>query len=91
MSVGAGKLATEAGITYRQLDHWTRNGFITAEQYDTGSGYHRSYSETERRVTRIMGPLVADGLHPKTASRVAREIVTGGTARLGGFTVMGAV
>lgn len=35
--------ARTVGITYRQLDHWTRNGYVEAKVSDPGSGGFRRY------------------------------------------------
>lgn len=60
-----------AGITYRQLDHWCRKGYLRTAN-DTGSGSQRAFTRTELDVARLMGVLVAVGVHPAAAETVAR-------------------
>ena len=64
------------GPTYRQLDHWVRQGYLRPEG-KTGTGNRRSWSTRERRVALIMSRLVAAGLTPQLAVRVARAKVHG--------------
>lgn len=59
-----------AGITYRQLDHWTRMEYLTA--YGRGSGTARSWPASEVEVARRMGRLAAAGLTPMAAAFLAR-------------------
>lgn len=61
------------GITYRQLDHWVRAGYLKPEREQEGSGYWRHWPEEERRVGREMGQLVQAGLIPAVAHRIARD------------------
>jgi hypothetical protein len=60
------------GVTYRQIDHWARRGFLRPEQPVPGSGFVREWPETELRVAEAMGRLVRAGLPPALAERVAR-------------------
>lgn len=77
-----------ARITYRQLDHWTTNGYIRTKTANPGSGNGRVYTEREVRVLTLMAGLVHAGVEPSVASRVARQIVAKGSSRLGRqFTV----
>jgi hypothetical protein len=59
------------GCTYRQLDHWTRRGWL----HPTGGGgfgLRRAWPEEEIRVARTMRRLVDVGLIPAAAAVVAR-------------------
>ncbi|MEV6897496.1 MerR family transcriptional regulator [Amycolatopsis sp. NPDC051372] len=60
-----------AGVTYRQADYWCRKGFIVAPSL--GSGNHRELSSDEAAVLHTMARLVAAGLAPDAAARVARQ------------------
>jgi DNA-binding transcriptional MerR regulator len=66
-----------AGITYRQLDYWSRAGYLkpgrqwAGNRY--GSGSPRSWPEAELAVAKLMGRLTAAGLPLKTAHRIARS------------------
>lgn len=63
-----------AGCTRRQADHWTRKGWVRAERRapGRGSGYPRTYPPAEVWVAATMARLVAAGLTPEAAHRVAR-------------------
>ncbi|WP_432856918.1 MerR family transcriptional regulator [Amycolatopsis sp. CA-161197] len=60
-----------AGISYRQADYWCRKGFIHVPS--KGSGIHRQVGPDEAAVLRTMARLVAAGLAPDAAARVARR------------------
>lgn len=76
-------VAAQAGITYRQLDHWLTTGYIHADDQHPGSGQCRDITPTEADVITVMGRLVAAGIPPATAAPLARQLATGGTATLG--------
>lgn len=59
----------EASISYRQLDHWTRRGFLNPVVV-LGD---RWWPKAETEVARLMGRLTAVGLPLETAARVARS------------------
>lgn len=61
-----------ARITYRQLDHWVRKGWLRPDVDDVGSGYRRTFPPAELDVARVMGALTAAGMTPRAAERVAR-------------------
>ena len=67
-----------AGMTYRQLDHWTRRGYLRADEPTPGSGHRRTWPPREVEVARTMARLVAAGMSPRQASEVAR-----GESRIG--------
>lgn len=67
--------AKVAGISYRQLDHWIRKGYIRGG--NPGSGNQREIAEDEMGVLRHMSTLVHCGFVPERAARMAREIVEG--------------
>jgi hypothetical protein len=64
---------TAAGPTYRQLDWWTRKGYLKVVNDGCGSGYARQWSATERAAAATMARLVAAGLTVQAAHRVARS------------------
>lgn len=71
--MNANEVIELAGITYRQLDHWTRRGWIAPEHPECGgSGHHRCYSELEVAVIAHIGALVRAGVQPDVAARIAR-------------------
>jgi len=61
----------DIGATYRQLDHWVRSGYLKPNCAG-GSGFVREWPKGELRVANTMARLVAAGLPPALAARVAR-------------------
>lgn len=82
-------LATEftaaAGVSYRQLDYWTRRGVIrTADQDHEGSGIHRLYLAADVPVVRLMGQIQGLKLGDVETVRGLAEYLLGeGSMRLG--------
>jgi MerR HTH family regulatory protein len=67
----------ELGITYRQLDYWTRQGYLRPVQPHSnirsgGTGYARQWPESELAIAASMGRLIRLGLTAEAAHRVAR-------------------
>lgn len=62
----------ETGMTYRQIDYAVRLGLLKPLHVG-GSGTSREWTRAELDVARIMGRLVAAGMKPEPASRVARS------------------
>ena len=61
-----------AGITYRQLDYWTRTGLVTPSVRDAhGSGTQRLYSFQDLAALRVIKNLLDTGL---TLQRVRRAV-----------------
>jgi hypothetical protein len=68
-----------AGITYRQLDHWTRTGTLHAIGEDTpGTGSRRGYSEAEARIAGYIKKLLDAGFMVRAAAETARQLVETG-------------
>lgn len=65
-------LADGVELTYRQLDYWTRVGYLHPDGAGEGSGSRRRWSDAERAVAAMMARLVAAGLVPDAAHKVAR-------------------
>lgn len=74
-----------AGITYRQLDWWTREGLVAPSglapdpadgrsEATPGSGYARVWAPDEVEVIERMARLVNAGLRPATAAVAARGV-----------------
>jgi hypothetical protein len=66
-------LEAEIGITYRQVDYWTRLGWLKPENPVAGSGVSRRWPAFEVEVARRMGRLAAAGLGIPRAAAFARE------------------
>jgi hypothetical protein len=75
LDVCNGHIPDELGITYRQLDYWSRRGHLHPGRADPArpwSGSARTWTPAELEVARLMGLLTAAGLTPGAAERVAR-------------------
>lgn len=80
--------AEAAGITYRQLDYWTRLGWLNARRSNCpGSGHQREYLPAEIRVAAWMGILTNEGIKPPVAEGIARDLESTGRASLGVLTL----
>lgn len=66
------ELAAHAGITYRQIDHWVRAGYLLPANPQPGSGIPRDFLPAEVAVTVRMAHLVAAGLYLPVAHQIAR-------------------
>lgn len=66
-------VAEQARITLRQLDHWTRQGYLHVDQ--SGSGKARQWTGDERIIAIDMGRLVRAGFEPEAAALIARRHV----------------
>ena len=80
-------LATRAGLSYRQLDYWTRVGYLTPINPDQGCGTVRYYPRSEVPAATLIGRLVSAGLTPQVARLHARELLDTGTTQIAGFTI----
>lgn len=68
-------LAANPWMTYRQLDHWCRRGWVRPETANPGSGKPREFTRSEVRVIKRMALLVARGTAPSVAAGLARAEV----------------
>lgn len=72
--IGSLDACGKAGISYRQLDHWTRCGLIhPIGEALPGTGYERRYSDAEVEVARVAKQLIDAGWRPDAALRLARQ------------------
>jgi hypothetical protein len=63
-------------MTYRQLDHWTRQGWVKTTVEKPGSGFTRDWPRQEQRVALLMGAIINQGtIKPDLAHRLARAIL----------------
>jgi hypothetical protein len=67
--------ARRAGITYRNLDHWVRRGWLHPEHVGRGPGSRRHWPTHEQQVAALMARCVNIGMTPALAARVARAAV----------------
>lgn len=63
----------DAGISYRQADHWSRQQWVNVPQ--DGSGNPREISRREALVLHRMGVLVRAGMKASFAAPIARSTV----------------
>jgi hypothetical protein len=61
----------ELGVTYRQLDHWTTQGYLTAEEPSPGSGRRRAWAAEQLEIAARMARLSRLGLNLALAHRIA--------------------
>lgn len=66
-------LHEDLGITYRQLDHWVRRGYLQPRQDQSGPGNARVWSEHEVTVAKRIALLVRAGLPHAKAAWMARD------------------
>lgn len=85
--IGGPDLAHAAGITYRQLDYWTRTGVLTCVGGDPGSGYLRAYPVAEVAFARLLKQLLDGGMNLRPAVDLARALLEHGTAVLAGIRI----
>lgn len=83
----APQVAEAAGVTYRQLDYWIREGHLPFHDPTPGTGNQRIFSNDTRDTARWMGLLVRHGLSVSVAAPVAADIHLHGQARLGLFVI----
>jgi DNA-binding transcriptional MerR regulator len=69
-------VCARAHITYRQLDHWTRRGYISPSNGQTGTGVGRQWTRAEADHIRRMAALIQFGVEQKTAAAIARRLAT---------------
>jgi hypothetical protein len=70
---GVDDLCEMAGITLRQADHWTRKGWIVADNAGCGTGHWRQWGADEVEIARIMGRMTAAGVSANRAAAAARN------------------
>lgn len=71
--MGPGAPVTPAEPTQRQLDYWTKRGYLRPQVVSPGSGVAREWPIREREIARLMKRLVDAGLTVALAARVARQ------------------
>lgn len=67
------------GISYRQLDHWTKRGYLRCdERIRETKGIVRRWSTAERDIAQLMDRLINAGLAVDAAAPISREMVETG-------------
>lgn len=82
------ELITEAGITYRQLDYWSRTGLLTPlTAAAPGSGFVRRFHESQVPRAQTLAALLDAGISLQLCRRVIDDVLTSGHVDLGPFTL----
>lgn len=80
-------LCAAADISYRQLDHWTRLGYLHPIEATPGSGYVRAYPSSELATAQLVRRLLDAGMKPREAFTLARDLLEHGHALLAGIRI----
>lgn len=76
-----------AGITYRQLDYWTRTDILRTTSPAPGSGYVRAFPASELPFTLLLKQLLDDGMNLRAAVALARQLLETGHALVAGIRI----
>ena len=86
--VTAPYLAETAGITYRQMDYWTRTGLLESLAVDRkGSGHPRIYSPEQVRRARVIARLVEAGVNLQWIRSHLEVLLNVGVVQIGAVTI----
>jgi len=86
----ARRIADEVGISYRQLDHWIAQGWVSDRLKGrfTGSGHERSFNPEEIEVVMLAASLVNGfGVGAEKACAIAHMTLQGLPTRYGGWVL----
>ena len=82
------ELIDEAGISYRQLDYWTRTGLLVPlDQAQPGSGYPRRFPDRELERARVIHDLLDAGVSLQIIRRVVDQVTDQGAVDIGAVTI----
>jgi hypothetical protein len=73
--MNAMKILRDAGITYRQVDSWCRNGYLRPWNNDCGQGSQREWPDEEIQIALTMKQLIDVGIRAGKAAGIARKLV----------------
>ncbi len=66
-------LMKQTGLTFRQVDHWCRQGYLKPLNREVESqGFRREFPSSELRVALMMRDLMACGFSVAAAAKLAR-------------------
>lgn len=73
MSLTTQQLCSLTGLTFRQLDHWCKQKYVSPDPRPSGAtqGTPRTFSGEQMRIVKRMASLVGCGFTPSAASRLA--------------------
>ncbi len=75
VGIDSSTLCELLGCTYRQLDHWTRRGYVPASDPCPGTGVDRVYPLEAIAVAGALAAFVRAGCMPAAAARYAAAAV----------------
>lgn len=81
------ELLDETGITYRQLDYWCRTGLLTPREDIHGSGWTRSFDESQVERAHLIKALLGGGIELQVIRDHIDEFQHHGTAQIGALTI----
>lgn len=86
--VTAPQLAEQAGITYRQMDYWTRTDLLESLPASrSGIGYPRVYPADQVRRAVVVRSLLEGGLTLQVVREIIDELLATGTLTRGPITI----
>lgn len=71
------EVADLVGVTYRQLDHWTRRGYLPIGDRTPGSGVPRRWWPDEVERARVFAALADIGVEPAAIARALPTLLVG--------------
>ena len=69
------QVAERANVSYRQIDHWVKKGWIKTQNHIWGTGDHREFSMQEETIVMTMAELIDIGFKADKAAELARRLV----------------
>lgn len=73
MSYTSDQVVKVTGITYRQLDHWCRMGYVDLLNRTPGSGSPRHFTDAQLSHLATVKALVDAGINTRTAAHIAHN------------------
>lgn len=89
MSTSSHQLTIVADLTYRQVDFWTRAGYLTTLDDPTpGTGHPRAFDDDQVALAVQMSRLTKIGLPANVAAEIGTQILTTGRATADGYQIL---
>lgn len=86
------EVARHCRVSYKQVEHWVRVGYLHIADARPGSGTKRQWSPAEVRVAEVFAALVHAGVGPHTIAEALPTALVGDgwfAVQLGALTVSG--
>lgn len=81
------ELVDESGISWRQLDYWSRTGLLQPIHATPGSGHLRRFEKHQLLRARLLVELLAAGISLHTCRQVIDEFAAAGQVTVGSITL----